>query len=333
MDELIFRVLGGHATAAEEEQLRRWRAESLDNEAHFRRASGVWSLTEPAGWGEVPPPPGVDAVVRAWEQQRAEAGTSATVRSLEERRGKAAPRLNALRWSLALAAGLAAVALGIRLVGMPGRGPELLALYEGGAAHPSTFILSDGSRVRLAPGSRLQRWVAEGERLSNLKGRAFFAVAHDPQRPFVVRADGAEARVLGTRFELSSSDEGLRAVVVDGRLSVSNELGQVEVSGGSVGYALAGQAPTSESPGDIYALLDWPGGLLVFHATPLGRVAEEVGRQFGRTLEVIGDSLRALRISASFEEEGFEEIVQALCEVAAADCALTDEGASIGSRN
>ncbi len=328
MDELIFRVLSGNASPSEEERVRHWRAESPENEAYFRSARGVWSLTKPRALSELPAPPSADVLARAWERQREEAA-SASITSLAERRSGPAPGAKAIRWSLALAAALAAVALGVRVVGIPGRGPQPLAVFEADASAPATAILDDGSRVRLAPGSRLERWAAEDQRQLTLTGRAFFAVAHDPERPFVVKAAGAEARVLGTRFELFQSDGSLRTVVVDGRVSVSNDRGRVEIPAGGVGRSVAGQPPTTEPADDVYALLDWPSGLLLFQGTPLSRVAEDVGRHFGMTILVAGASLQALRISASFEEEGFEEIVQALCEVAAADCSLTDSGASI----
>jgi ferric-dicitrate binding protein FerR (iron transport regulator) len=71
--------------------------------------------------------------------------------------------------------------------------------------------------------------------------------------------------------------------------------------------------------------------VLLFQGTPLERVAEEVGRQFGRTVDVRGEDLRALRISGTFEEERFDEVILALCQTAGAECALTDDGARIGT--
>lgn len=332
MEELIIRVLSGNASPSEVERVRQWRVESQENEARFQSARGVWAVTESVVRSELPEPPSAEDLVRAWEQQREEA-VGASVSSLAERRSGTTRRLSALRWALALAAGVAAVALGLQLAERWDVAPGPLAVFEAHAGRSRTVRLDDGSRVRLALGSRLERWHDEDQRRFDLAGRAFFAVAPDPARPFVVQAAGAEARVLGTRFELFQTDGNLRIVVVDGIVSVSNERGLVEVAAGSVGHAAVGEPPTAEPVEDVYALLDWPGGLLLFQATPLARVAEEVGRHFGMTIDINGDNLRALRISASFDEEGFEEIIQALCDVAATECVLTDSGATIGPRN
>ncbi len=331
MDELIIRVLSGDASPAEEEEVQCWRTESSENEASFQSARHVWALTEALPRTEVPEPPGGEFVAGAWERQRDEE-TDPSVVSLAEKRRAAGRPSNALRWTVALAAGVAAVAIGLQAVGWPAAGPLPVAVFAADAEDVSTVTLDDGSRVRLAPGSRLEQWEAEAERRFSLTGRAFFAVAHDPTRPFVVEAGDTEARVLGTRFELLLSDGDLRTVVVDGRVAVSNEEGRVEIPAGGVGHARRGEPPTTELPEDLYALLDWPGGMLIFQATPLARVAEEVGLHFGLTVDVHTDQLRAFRISASFDEESFQEIIRSLCDVvAAAGCSVTDTGASIGT--
>jgi transmembrane sensor len=222
---------------------------------------------------------------------------------------------------------MAAVAIGVQVMGPRGPAAQPLATFAADGGAVRTVTLDDGTIARLAPGSRLEQWAAPGERRHTLRGKAFFAVRHDPERPFVVEAAGAEARVLGTRFELREQEGELRTVVVDGRVAVSNEAGRVEVPAGSVGDAGTRAAPSVRSVEDVYALLDWPGGLLVFQGTPLFRAAEEISRHFGRTVEIRGEELRELRVTAEFGEEAFEEVVQALCDVSGAGCSLTDSGA------
>jgi transmembrane sensor len=330
LDELIIRVLSGHASTAEEERLSHWRAESSGNESYYRDIEGVWSLTAPRPRRSYEAPADLAAIVA--EEGVGGDGVEVTrVVSLAERRRRGVPSRVDLRWVGALAASVAAVALGIRLVGSPTPAVEPVATFAAEAGAVRTVVLADGSFVRLAPGSRLEQWPAEGERRLSLSGRAFFAVTHDASTPFAVDVGDTEIRVLGTRFEVADVvGGGVRAVVVEGRVGVSNEHGRAEAPAGSVAEAPAGAAPTVSAVEDVYALLDWPDGLLVFQATPLRDVAGEVGRHFGRTVEVQGPALEALRISAFFVDEDFEEVVQALCDVSGADCALTPMGARIG---
>ena len=323
MDELIIRVLSGTASTFEEERLKRWRSEASENEAHYLETSRVWDLTAPEEVAGPAAPP-ADAVLRIADSRPS--GTPATRRKspLRSSTTKKSIRLQRkLQWGLALAASMVAVTVGLRMMG-ESSGTAPVASYATGIGESRTVTLADGSFVRLAPESRLRDWSTEASRRVALSGRAFFAVAHDADRPFTVETDAGAVTVLGTRFELSQSQEALRAVVVEGRVSVSNDHGAVEVTRGSVATVIRGAAPRSEISDDVYSLLNWPGGVLVFQGTPLGQAAEEVSRHFGRTLEVSGERLEARRISAWFDGETFDEIAESLCVVAGAECTLSD---------
>jgi transmembrane sensor len=327
LDEFIIQVLSGDADPSVTERVRQWRAESAENEAHFGTLARVWSLTEPEAINETGDPIETGVILAAAEERRSSNRTEVIPIGSRPRPFDLGSR--AARWSVALAAGIAAVALGVG-TGVFTPGPRPAAAFLAQADAPSTVSLSDGSFVKLAPGSSLEVWDSEVERTVTLSGRGFFAVAHEAERPFIVRSGDTETRVMGTRFEVSETGGGVRTVVIDGRVAMSNAQGSVEVPAGSLGQAVGGVAPTTETPDDVYALLDWPTGLMLFQGTPLGRVAQEVGRRYGQVVEVRGQALQALRISGTFEEEGFEEVLLTLCETAGVECALTEDGATIG---
>jgi transmembrane sensor len=205
-----------------------------------------------------------------------------------------------------------------------------LASHEAPSGEDLTVTLTDGSFARLASGSRLEEWESEGTRRVSLEGRAFFAVARDETRPFVVQAGSGEIQVLGTRFEVGpagdADTEEVRVVVVEGRVAVSNPAGSVEVPAGSVGWMRSGEPPVSEASDDVYSLLDWADGTLVFHGSPLAQVAQEITRHYGRSLSVSEEELGARRITAWFQGDPFEEIAEALCMVAEAVCRIDGSG-------
>jgi transmembrane sensor len=338
LDELIILVLDGSATSSQREEVRRWRAESPENDAYYRSTQRVWQATQPSVRESFPPRVDPAVIVAEAERRRGDreggapgGASGGDVIEMEDRRPRTSWQRRATGWSVAAAAAVAALALGVG-VGLPG-GPEPLATFAAGPQTSRSVNLEDGSFVRLAPGSSLQAWAAEGERRYSVVGRAFFAVAHDDGMPFVVRAGDTETRVLGTRFEVAEQGSAVRTVVVDGRVAVSNDLGVVEVPAGALARVAEGSAPVTERPDDVYALLDWPGGVLLFQGTPLAQVADEVQRHFRRTVDVRGEALRALRISGSFEEETFEEVVLALCDASGAQCGFTEDGATLASND
>jgi transmembrane sensor len=325
VDELILSVLRNDAPPDVVERVRAWRTESEANETHFVEMARVWALTEPPP-GPVAPRPDTAAIVAAAEtRRRREQPSGITPLASRRRPGlRGAP----LRWGVALAAAVAAVAIGLRTdVLLPGARP--VAEYAAGAGAARTLALEDGSYVKLAPGSRLTTHDADSERRVRLDGRAFFAVAGDRDRPFIVEAGDAETRVVGTRFEVAEVDGGVRTIVVEGRVAVSNDDGSVGVDAGGVARTAAGEAPTVEGDADVYALLYWPTGVMLYQSTPLVEAARDVERRFGRRVEVVGEALQRLRISGTLEDETFEEAVVSLCQTAGADCDLTESGARI----
>jgi len=331
LDELILQTLTGSATPSVEEQVRRWRVESPENEAHFQGLAAVWSATAPEPAASASDPVEPRLIIEEAERRRA-AEAGAGVLPLSRGRWRPGRWRTGLTRGLAIAAGIAAVAVSVRLLTLERTAGGGTGASYAATSAPHTVVLDDGSFVRLAAGASIESSIGESERTVSLNGRAFFAVAHDAARPFIVRAGNAETRVLGTRFEVAETDDAVRTIVVDGRVAVSNDRGEVEVSAGGMARAEPGSAPTAARPADLRELLDWPGGMLLFQGTPLARVAEEVSRFFGRNVAVESEPLKALRISGSFEDEAFDEVVRALCDAAGAVCRLTADGAVISPR-
>lgn len=66
--------------------------------------------------------------------------------------------------------------------------------------------LPDGSKVYLNSGSlfKISADFNEQSRESELSGEAFFEVAHNPQKPFLVKTKDYQVKVLGTQFNVKS---------------------------------------------------------------------------------------------------------------------------------
>lgn len=85
----------------------------------------------------------------------------------------------------------------------------------------ATVVLSDGTRVTLAPESALSFSAGGRERLAEVvQGGAFFEVTPDPARPFRVLADTVRTTVLGTAFEVRRDGEGVSVSVDHGRVQL-----------------------------------------------------------------------------------------------------------------
>jgi transmembrane sensor len=314
LDELIIRVLDGHATQEEAEAVARWSEEAPENRDRYEAVRRVWRATDPEPLPGEADPSVVPRVLRAAAEREAEASRGARPGQYPGRR--------LLRWALPLAAGIGAIGLGVHLWS---RGPVPSRVLEAAGDESETFVLDDGSFVRLGPGSRLTRGEGEQARRFELEGKALFAVAHVQDRPFLVVADGVETRVLGTRFEVRTLPGGdHRVAVLEGRVEVVNPLGRAELVAGEVSLATRDRPPSKTTPDDILGLLDWPEGTLLFQSTPLGQVAGEVARRYGTEVVVEGDALRGRRITAWYGEEPFADVIGSLCAATNAECTVSD---------
>lgn len=119
------------------------------------------------------------------------------------------------------------------------------------AATTLQAVLPDGTRVLLGASSRLEyprSFDGLQTREVKLTGKARFEVKHDVAKPFIVHADGLDARVLGTVFDVSTYP-GTHG-------SVTLYSGKVQVSAGN------GDRSETLKPGQR-AMLDGRQGLKV----------------------------------------------------------------------
>jgi transmembrane sensor len=149
-------------------------------------------------------------------------------------------------------------------------------------------------------------------------------VSHDPARPFVVRTSAGVVRVLGTRFALRSDADSLRVAVVDGRVRLSGAGGTVDVDRGHVGRIVGKARPSVVEVADVWALLDLPPGVILFQDTPMGDALRELSARFGRPVVLRDSSVARRLVTASFEAEPLDVVVNTVCAVVGARCVVGD---------
>ncbi|HEY8328094.1 MAG TPA: FecR domain-containing protein [Rhodanobacter sp.] len=183
--------------------------------------------------------------------------------------------------------------------------------------------LADGSIATLSSDSRLLVTLSHGERHVDLQqGEAFFAVAKDPARPFVVSAGGRRVTAVGTRFSVRRDAADLRVVVTQGLVRLEsdrlpNGLRQPTtlLPAGSVALASdTGVVVTTGSVQQAEEYLSWRSGFVNFHDTPLATAAAEFNRYNARKI-VIGDaSVGAMRVGGNFRWSNTDAFVRLLAQ-------------------
>lgn len=180
--------------------------------------------------------------------------------------------------------------------------------------------LPDGSRIELNTDTRVRTsFTADTRSVWLERGEAYFDVARDPARPFVVYAGNRRVTVLGTKFSVRLDPDANRVqlAVAEGRvqleeLRVSEPAPPMIAIGGEKVIAEGTSLRVEARSGKIVATdLSWRQGLLTFDRTTLAAAADEFNR-YNRKQLVVEPAAAEIRIGGSFEAANVDGFVRLL---------------------
>lgn len=161
--------------------------------------------------------------------------------------------------------------------------------------------LEDGSRLQLDTASKVRvRMDQDARRVDLIAGRAQFAVAHDPQRPFIVHADGAEVRALGTRFDVRRAAAAVEVTLLEGVVRVTGEAADKAWTLAPGEQLKVGPGADRKAPAPVSAET-WTSGRLVFRGAPLAEAVAEVNRYSPRKIVLEAPGLARTPVTGVFD--------------------------------
>ncbi len=144
------------------------------------------------------------------------------------------------------------------------------------------IALEDGTKVWINSGSafKFPPRFARARREVILDGEAYFEVATDPSRPFVIKTAGQEIQVLGTAFNVSAyADNGSeRTTLVEGGIVVSTPRQRFRLSPGE--QAVIDNDGVSVGEVDTAPFVAWKSGYFAFNEEPLEHIMRDIGRWY-----------------------------------------------------
>lgn len=181
--------------------------------------------------------------------------------------------------------------------------------------------LPDGSTATLGSETDMRMAFSRNERdLRLTRGEAFFDVAHDSARPFVVHANGYRVIAVGTRFDVRRDAGQLRVVVTRGlvRLQSAHDPSKPPsmLPAGSIATVADDAVTVQHVPPDEAAqALSWRSGFVVFHNTPLADAVQEFNRYNARQIVIADPSLETLRVGGNFKLDNSDAFVRLMQSV------------------
>jgi transmembrane sensor len=190
--------------------------------------------------------------------------------------------------------------------------------------------LKDGSIATINTNSELEVTLKQDARLLTLKrGEAWFDVAKDRGRPFVVAAGKVRARAVGTAFAIRRRDDGADVLVTEGAVetwTTEAPKDRKRVQAGSLVFVsdVAGPSQVIAAGGEIDRALAWRSGQIALDGESLESAAEEFNRYNTKRLTV-DPSLEDKRFVGWFRTNEPEVFAQSVARTLNATVVTSDD--------
>ncbi len=170
--------------------------------------------------------------------------------------------------------------------------------------------LQDGSRLMLGGLSLALVSFDAAEREVKLdRGEAFFEVAKDAGRPFVVRAGEATITAVGTAFNVRKAGERIHVTVTEGAVKVRMKDDRAEAAAVPAGHQVildpSDEAPKVQSTIPAAATA-WRSGRLEYLGEPLKYVVADVNRYSTRQISISDPHVGELLLTGTVFENDID---------------------------
>lgn len=207
-----------------------------------------------------------------------------------------------------------------------------VGLWQGGGLRPATATvqhietqrgeqravqLADGSRVELDGATSLDVRIDAGTRLVELRrGEAYFDVAHERDRPFVVRAGDSSTRVLGTAFSIDLGQRAVKLLVYRGSVRFGDDAAVAHAVDVPAGWRSSYAHGTVAAPMRFdLTQQERQRSWVDTDDMQLGELVERLNRRRGPLIATPPPQLASLPLSGRFKLDDAADLLGAIGEV------------------
>jgi transmembrane sensor len=312
--DIIIKFLAGEADQNEILKLKEWLASNPENRKYFDREADLWQETSYGTRIEF------FNEDDAWDSVKTKLGVQGKARDKVTIVNRIHFRLYAVAASVALLTAISAVALWLSDKRELDKYSSVVTRIETREGERARMTLSDSTEVVLNSGTTLcyNADFNRSDRKVRLSGEAWFDVATNRDKPFVVQLDKLNISATGTKFNVSSfgNEDRIEATLEEGHINLKVEgTLPVELVAGqqAVYFRKTGKILVRDVAIDTYT--SWKENKLRFKDTPLEEVLRRVGRKYNVRFELSSPDLLELKYTATFIDESIEEVMQMLSAV------------------
>lgn len=307
--DLMARYFAGEANPDEISILEAWVKENPENRKLFQEYSKAWNLSELEILGKKT---NLDDEWNAFEGMiSAETKPEPKVLSIQTQNQKT----SGFNW-LRVAAVLLVLLVSGSMLYYYLSGPEKVVV----TAEVGTLVqkLEDGSIITLNKGARLEYPKHfSGKREVNLQGEAYFEVAHDASKPFIVSGKDANIEVLGTKFNVNteSGNGAVSVVLTSGRVSVyfdDKPKDTLILHPGELAILDSGKHSISREVNTDVNYMGWKTRHLVFENRRLDEVLAYLSNVYHTSVRLGNPDAASCMITATFDGQELNSVLNVI---------------------
>ena len=194
--------------------------------------------------------------------------------------------------------------------------PGKLTIISTEWGQKNKVTLSDGTTVHLNSGSTLEFPEKFNGQIRNvdLSGEAFFVVAPNPKKPFVVHSGEVTTKVLGTSFNIKAypDNQEISVTVATGKVQVSELKSSLDLLPNEQAVFSKDDKTLQSFEVDAGKFSNWKDGIIDFDRASLAEVAKTLQQWFGIEIIFENDNLRNCRLTGTYQNESLAEILASI---------------------
>lgn len=314
-DELIARYLAGEAEPLEAMALYDWQELSSENQLYFYKMKQAWEASIPSKAFVVPNvSQDWDYLERIIDQPVVSEVDDITIPLPETK------TYTDYRWIFKIAASVI-VFLGIGIVAYTIIGKKFQTPEIASIASESNAILEqklpDNSHVVLSANSKLtyvKDFIGD-TRDVELAGEAYFQVTPDIQRPFIIHADKAQIKVVGTTFNVNAAGNAVIVSVTSGKVQLSTSDTAVILIKGQTGTWIKNSHIINVTSEIDENALGYATRRLDFRGVMLKDVITDIEKMYSCKISLKNNNLADCLFTAHFVDMPLNEVLNTIAEI------------------
>jgi len=217
---------------------------------------------------------------------------------------------------LAGVAGLCLIGLAALFAEKSGLTDHWQADYYTEIGETRMLALEDGSRISLNTDTAITVHYSQNERrITLLRGEAYFDVAKNPERPFIVKDGSLTAKALGTHYSVRAGSGVLpqEVQVEEGRVEVTTDTDVAILTPGET-VTLGDNGRLLRARKDVASSMAWREGKLIFSSQPLREVLDILSQYRRGRIVILDEAAARQRVSGIFDLKDTDQALTILEE-------------------